>query len=93
MEYSRPGGAVVFDFRMGREGEGLKRFLGNFEGVLQSDGYAAYDHVGGHKIVHAACGQILGASYSRWWDSIQRTGAIGIVAQIDQLFETDAQAR
>ena len=52
---SRPGGAVVFDFRMGREREGPKRFLGNFEGILQSDGYGAYDHVGGPKIVHAAC--------------------------------------
>jgi transposase len=54
-QYSRPGGAVVFDFRMGREREGPKRFLGNFEGILQSDGYGAYDHVGGTKIVHAAC--------------------------------------
>jgi hypothetical protein len=26
-------------------------FLGNFEGILQSDGYAAYDHVGGPKIL------------------------------------------
>jgi len=40
---------------MGREREGPKRFLGNFEGILQSDGYGAYDHVGGARIVHAAC--------------------------------------
>jgi hypothetical protein len=40
---------------MGREREGPKRFLGNFEGILQSDGYGAYDHVGGPKIAHAAC--------------------------------------
>lgn len=46
-QYSRPGGAVVFDFRMGREREGPKRFLGDFEGILQSDGYAVYDHLGG----------------------------------------------
>jgi transposase len=54
-QYSRPGGPVVFDFRMGREREGPKGFLGNFEGRLQSDGYSAYDHIGGPKIVHAAC--------------------------------------
>jgi hypothetical protein len=36
-QYSRRGGAVVFDFRMGREREGPKRFLENFEGILQSD--------------------------------------------------------
>jgi hypothetical protein len=29
--------------------------LGNLEGILQTDGYAAYDHVGGPKMVHAAC--------------------------------------
>jgi transposase IS66 family protein len=52
--YSRLGGAVVFDFRLGREREGPKRFLGNFEGILQSDGYAACDHVGGPKIVHTS---------------------------------------
>ena len=54
-QYSRPGSSVVFDFRVGREREGPKRFLGNFEGILQTDGYTGYDHVGGPKMVHAAC--------------------------------------
>ena len=48
-------GPAVFDFRMGREREGPKRFLGNFADVLQSEGYDAYDHVGGKQIIHAAC--------------------------------------
>ena len=30
-QYSRPGAVVVFDFRMGREREGPRRFLGHFE--------------------------------------------------------------
>jgi Transposase IS66 family len=42
---SRPGGPVAFDFRMGREREGPKRFLGNSEGILQSDGYGVDGHV------------------------------------------------
>ena len=50
-----PVGVQSESFRMGREREGPRRFLGNFEGILQSDGYAAYDHVGGPNIVHAAC--------------------------------------
>jgi transposase len=54
-QYGRPGGCVIFDFRMGRNREGPKRFLGQFEGILQSDGYAAYDQVGGPKMVHASC--------------------------------------
>jgi Transposase IS66 family len=40
-QYSHPAGPVVFDFRLGREREGPKRFLGNFEGLLQSDVYGA----------------------------------------------------
>src|SRR5688572_19417594 len=54
-QYSRPGGSVVFDFRTGRGREGPKSFLGGYEGILQTDGYAAYDSTGGPKMVHAAC--------------------------------------
>ena len=54
-QYGKPGGSVVFDFRLGRGREGPKQFLGNFEGILQTDGYIAYEHVGGPKIVHACC--------------------------------------
>ena len=53
-EYSQPGGPVVFDFQMGRGREGPAAFLKNFRGVLQSDGYKAYDKLG-EGIVHAAC--------------------------------------
>ena len=42
---------MVFDFRLGRGREGPKRFLGQFEGILQTDGYAAYDQIGGPRIV------------------------------------------
>ena len=41
----RPRGSVVFDFRLGRDRDGPKRFLGDFAGRLQSDGYGAYDQV------------------------------------------------
>jgi transposase len=54
-QYGRPGGTVVFDFRLGRGRDGPKHFLGQFEGILQTDGYTAYDQIGGPRIVHAAC--------------------------------------
>ena len=54
-QYGRPGAGVIFDFRLGRGRAGPKQFLGAFEGILQTDGYGAYDHVGGPKMVHAAC--------------------------------------
>ena len=46
---------MVFDFRLGRGRDGPKRSLGQFEGILQTDGYAAYDQIGGPRMVHAAC--------------------------------------
>ena len=63
-QYSRPRGPAVFDFRMGREREGPKRFLGNFAGILQSDGYGAYDQVGGKQIIHSPRGFFYARSIS-----------------------------
>ena len=54
-QYGKPGGETVFDFRMGREREGPLKFLGKWEGILQTDGYQAYDGVGGPKLVHVGC--------------------------------------
>jgi transposase len=54
-QYGKPGGETVFDFRLNRGCEGPKMFLGNWEGILQTDGYQAYEGVGGPKIVHVGC--------------------------------------
>ena len=93
-QYSNPAGPVVFDFRLGREWEGPKRFLGNFEGLLQSDGYGAYDHIGGKQIVHAAC---WAHARRKFFDAVKLNPkdqiSIRIVAQMDELFAIDAQAR
>ena len=72
-QYSRPGAAVVFDFRMGREREGPKRFLGNFEGILQSDGYAATIKSVAQRSCTQRVGHMRGASFSRPWSSNLRT--------------------
>src|SRR5258705_1047746 len=93
-QYGRPGGATVFEFRLGRDREGPKQFLGNFEGILQSDGYAAYDQVGGPKIVHAAC---WAHARRKFFQAVELNpkdqDALRIVAQMDELFAIDAQAR
>lgn len=93
-QYGRPGGSVVFDFRLGRGREGPKRFVGQFEGILQSDGYAAYEQVGGPKMVHACC---WAHSRRKFIEALKlhpedRT-ATRIVARIDELFAIDAEAR
>ena len=93
-QYGRPGGGVVFDFRMGRGRDGPKEFLGKFEGRLQTDGYIAYQGVGGPKLVHAACW-----SHSRrhFVDALKLNpedlAATRVVVAIDDLFAIDAEAR
>jgi transposase len=85
---------VVFDFRTGREREGPKRFLGNFEGILQSDGYGAYDHVGGAGIVHAVC---WAHARRKFFEAVKLNPrdqtSIQILARMDELFAIDEKAR
>jgi transposase len=93
-QYGRPGGGVVFDFCMGRGREGPKEFLGQFEGILQTDGYIAYEKVGGPKLVHAGC---WAHSRRKFFDAVKLNPrdvvATRIVKLIDDLFEIDALAR
>ncbi len=93
-QYGRPGGTVVFDFRLGRGRDGPKRFLGQFEGILQTDGYTAYDQIGGPKMVHAAC---WAHARRQFFEAVQLNPrdpvATPIVARMDELFAIDAEAR
>jgi transposase len=93
-QYGRPGGGVVFEFRLGRGRDGPKEFLGQFEGILQTDGYSAYDRVGGPKMVHAVC---WAHSRRKFFEAAKLNpsdaAATRMVARIDDLFGIDAQAR
>ena len=93
-QYGCPGGSVVFDFQLGRGRDGPKRFLRQFEGILQTDGYAAYEQVGGPQMVHACC---WAHARRKFWDALKlhpedRT-ATHMVARIDELFAIEAEAR
>ena len=93
-QYSRPGGTVVFDFRLGRGRDGPKQFLGQFEGLLQTDGYAAYDQIGGPKMVHAGCWSHAERYFSEAAQLNPKDPVVmPIVARIDELFAIDAEAR
>jgi transposase len=93
-QYSRPGGNVVFDFQLGRGRDGPKKFLAGFNGILQTDGYTAYDKVGGPKLVHGAC---WSHSRRKFYEAHQvspgESVAKDIVLLIDDLFAIDAAAR
>ncbi len=93
-QYGRPGGAAVFDFRLGRDRAGPKHFLKNFHGRLQTDAYQAYEKVGGSGMVHAGCW----THARRGFANVVKLNpgdpvATPIVARINQLFAVDAEAR
>jgi transposase len=93
-QYGRPGGSVVFDFQLGRGRDGPQRFLRDFHGLLQTDGYVAYEGVGGAGMVQAACWaparrKFLEALKLHPEDRV----AARLVSQIDDLFAIDAEAR
>jgi hypothetical protein len=54
-QYGKPRGETVFEFQLGRGRAGPRKFLGEWEGILQTDGYQAYDDIGGEKLVHLGC--------------------------------------
>jgi transposase len=93
-QYGQVGGGVVFDFRLGRGRDGPKQFLGQFEGILQTDAYIAYEQVGGPKMVHAGCwaharrGFVDALKLNRRDEAAQ-----AVVRSIDELFGIDARAR
>ena len=65
-----------------------------FEGILQTDGYSAYDHVGGPKMVHAGC---WAHSRRKFFEAVKLNPndavATRMVKLIDELFGIDAVAR
>jgi transposase len=93
-QYGAPEGSVVFDFQLGRGREGPKQFLSGFHGLLQTDGYAAYDRVGGAGMVHAACWT---HARRKFVDALKLNAsdvqAAQMVARMDALFAIDAEAR
>jgi transposase len=64
-QYGRPGASVFFDFQTGRGRAGPKQFLGNFEGILQTDAYAAYETCGARSLCTPPAGPICVARYSK----------------------------
>lgn len=93
-QYGKPGGETVFDFQLGRGREGPKKFLGDWNGILQTDGYQAYDNVGGAKMVHVGC---WAHARRKFVDAVkvnpQDVEAIHMVTRMDALFLVDRQAR
>ncbi len=93
-QYGTPGGETVFDFQLGRGREGPKKFLGQWDGILQTDGYQAYEGVGGPKLVHVGC---WAHARRKFVDAVkvnpQDAAAVKMVTRMDALFLVDRHAR
>jgi transposase len=93
-QYGKPGGEIVFDFQLGRGREGPRKFLGAWEGILQTDGYQAYDGVGGPKLVHVGC---WAHARRKFVDAVKvnpdDAAAVPMVMRMDALFLVDRDAR
>jgi transposase len=93
-QYGKPGGETVFEFCMGRGREGPQKFLGQWEGILQTDGYQAYDTTGGPKLVHVGC---WAHARRKFVDAVKVNpddgAAVQMVVRMDALFLVDRDAR
>jgi hypothetical protein len=93
-QYGKPGGETVFDFCLGRGREGPRKFLGEWEGILQTDGYAAYDDIGGPKLVHVGC---WAHARRKFGDAVkvnpQDAAAMVMVTRMNALFLIDRDSR
>ena len=93
-QYGKPGGETVFDFQLGRGRDGPKKFLGKWEGILQTDGYQAYDHIGGPKLVQVGC---WAHARRKFVDAVKvnphDAAAVQMVLRMDALFVVDREAR
>jgi transposase len=93
-QYGKPGGETVFDFQMGRGRDGPEKFLKGWEGILQTDGYQAYDNIGGEKLVHVGC---WAHARRKFVDAVKVNPddgeAVKMVVRMDALFLVDREAR
>jgi transposase len=93
-QYGLPGGEAVFDFQLGRGRDGPAKFLKDWNGILQTDGYQAYDQVGGPGLIHVGC---WAHARRKFVDAVKVNpkdgAAIAMVTRMDALFLVDRHAR
>ena len=93
-QYGKPGGETVFEFQLGRGRDGPRKFLGDWQGILQTDGYQAYDHVGAAGLIHVGC---WAHARRKFVDAVKVNpkdgAAIAMVTRMDALFLVDRHAR
>lgn len=93
-QYGEPEGSTVFEFALTRAATEPKRFLAGYGGMLQTDGYQAYEGVGAPGLLHLGCW----AHARRYFvDAVKvnkdDVAAINLVTSMDALFLIERAAR
>ena len=93
-QYGQPEGSTVFEFALTRAATEPKRFLTGYGGLLQTDGYQAYEGVGAAGLIHLGCW----AHARRYFvDAVKvnkgDASAIEMVTCMDALFLIERTAR
>jgi transposase len=93
-QYSQPDGETVFDFQLGRGRAGPAKFLKDWNGILQTDGYQSYDSIGGPGLVRVGC---WAHARRKFVDAVKvnpkDADAECMVLRMDGLFLVDRAAR
>lgn len=86
-------GDVVYDFTRGRSREGPSSFLSGFSGVLQVDGYTAYNEVLSNPgISHAACWAHVRRKFEKALKTDPAEAAV-VMQKIQQLYRVEKEIR
>lgn len=85
-------GLVLFDYRPGRAGEWPAKILKNFEGYLQSDGYAVYDKFDNEKITLLHC---MAHARRKFKDAINNNSAPAehVLIEMQKLYDVERTCR
>ena len=87
----RGDGKVVYDFTTGRSRAGPNRFLADYRGLLQTDGYSGYDEIcSRNKIKRAGCWAHARRKFKDALKSAPRESAACLI-QINRLFRIERQ--
>jgi len=92
--YGKPRGDVVFDWKTGRSRDGPENFLGNYRGVLQTDGYSVYASLARQRegIVLIGCWAHARRKFVEALEESPRRAGL-IVHSIARLYETEKDLR
>ena len=94
--YLAPGGGVFFEWHAGRGSKCLEDMLGDFDGTIQTDGYAAYEsHNGarpdGRKLKLGSCWAHARRGFHRAQDESALSKAV--LKDIQELYRIEAELR